>query len=75
MTNTSRHDEFVPDPKVWAELGVSAMTGWRWTNDPSLGFPPAIKIGRRNYRSRHALEAFKAAAIRKAIAARDEKAA
>src|SRR5437660_11033276 len=48
-------DELVPDPKVWRELGISSMTGWRWTRDHQLGFPPPIKIKARNYRSRRAL--------------------
>jgi hypothetical protein len=52
-------DELVPDPKVWRELGISKMTGWRWERDPDLGFPPKITIRNRNFRSRKQLEAFK----------------
>ena len=52
-------DQLVPDPQVWKEFGVSPMTGWRWTKDPKLGFPPLIKINTRNYRSRAALDNFK----------------
>jgi hypothetical protein len=37
-------DMLVPDPVVWREFGISSMTGWRWSNDPKLGFPPPIKI-------------------------------
>jgi len=51
--------DLVPDPVVQAEFGISAMTLYRWTLDPTLGFPPKIKIKTRNYRSRKALEAFK----------------
>jgi hypothetical protein len=29
-------DEFVPDPVVWKEFHVTAMTGHRWTEDPAL---------------------------------------
>lgn len=54
------HEELVPDPQVWLELGISSMTGYRWTHDPRLDFPRAIKIRNRNYRTRQALEAFKA---------------
>jgi predicted DNA-binding transcriptional regulator AlpA len=52
-------DELIPDPTVWKEFGISSMTGWRWTNDPALGFPPPVKIRNRKFRSRRALEAFK----------------
>ena len=37
-------DTLVPDPRVWQELGVTPMTGWRYTRDPKLNFPPPIKI-------------------------------
>jgi hypothetical protein len=47
-------DVFVPDPKVWVELGISSMTGWRWQRDRTLNFPPAIRIRGRNFRSRAA---------------------
>jgi hypothetical protein len=33
-------DTLVPDPLVWREFGITSMTGWRWSNDPDLGFPP-----------------------------------
>jgi predicted DNA-binding transcriptional regulator AlpA len=52
-------DQLVPDPQVWREFGISSMTGWRWTRDPTLGFPPPIKIRTRCFRSRRALEEFK----------------
>jgi hypothetical protein len=63
-------DEFVPDPVVWKEFGISSMTGWRWSHDPTmieLGFPPATKIRNRNYRNRHLLESFKARLLRRAF--------
>jgi hypothetical protein len=52
-------DEFVPDPQVCAEFGITSMTLWRWDHDPELKFPPAIKIRKKNYRSRLQLEKFK----------------
>lgn len=52
-------DGLVPDPVVQREFGVTAMTIWRWTNDPDLGFPPAMKIRKRNFRSRKLLDEFK----------------
>jgi hypothetical protein len=66
-------DAFVPDPAVWKELGVSSMTGWRWTQDASLHFPPAIQIRGRNFRSRRALEAWKRRMMRLALAQRSHK--
>lgn len=61
-------DELVPDPVVWREFGISSMTGWRWTHDLELGFPPPIKIRNRCFRSRRALEEFKVRMMRQAIA-------
>jgi hypothetical protein len=59
LSSNSDRDELVPDPVVWRELGITPMTGWRWTNDPDLDFPPQIKIRNRNFRSRKQFEAFK----------------
>jgi predicted DNA-binding transcriptional regulator AlpA len=67
-------DEFVPDPQVWREFGITSMTGWRWDHDSELDFPPSIKIGRRNYRSRRQLEKFKQCMLQKALARRTEAA-
>jgi hypothetical protein len=69
-TSPSDNDELVPDPQVWRELGITSMTGWRWTRDTDLEFPPQIKIRRRNFRSRQQLEAFKARMVRQALAHR-----
>lgn len=63
-------DELVPDPQVWRELGITSMTGWRYTHDPKLNFPPPIKIRTRNFRSRRQLEAFKARLLRDAMSRR-----
>lgn len=60
----------VPDPQVWREFNVSSMTLARWTADPTLGFPPPLKINGRNFRSRRLLEKFKEDLLRKAIADR-----
>lgn len=65
-------DEFVPDQKVWREFGISSMSGYRWTHDPNLNFPPAIKIRTRCFRSRRALEEFKERMMRSAISHRAE---
>ena len=63
-------DDLVPDPQVWREFGITAMTGYRWSHDPDLGFPPAIKIRTRNFRSRKALDVFKERLVTEAIAKR-----
>jgi hypothetical protein len=62
------YDELVPDPTVQKEFDVCAMTLWRWDNDPTLGFPPPIKIRNRKYRSRRKLEKFKERLLRDAMA-------
>jgi hypothetical protein len=67
-------DDLVPDPQVADEFNVSLMTLWRWTRDETLGFPVAIKIRNRNFRSRNALEAFKERLLRNAIRTRTEAA-
>jgi hypothetical protein len=64
----AQHDQFVPDPEVWSEFGVTSMTGYRWTHDPDLNFPPPIKVRKRNFRSRALLEEFKARLLRGAMA-------
>jgi hypothetical protein len=69
MFPSDEHDELVPDPVVWRELGICAMTWWRWNRDPRVGLPPPIKIRNRNYRSRRQLEEFKARMIRQAARA------
>ena len=61
-------DGLVPDPTVLKEFGIVPMTLWRWDQDPRVGFPPKIKIGPRNYRSRRLIEEFKAKLLREAIA-------
>jgi hypothetical protein len=63
-------DELVPDPQVWDEFGICAMTGWRWSRDPELKFPPPIKIRTRNFRSRRMLEDFKQRMLHLALAGR-----
>jgi hypothetical protein len=68
MKHADAPDELVPDPVVWREFGISSMTGWRWTNDPSLNFPPPIKIRTRCFRSRRQIEAFKAKLLKDAVA-------
>jgi predicted DNA-binding transcriptional regulator AlpA len=61
------HDILVPSRQVQREFAVSSMTIWRWDQNKNLGFPPAIKINGRSYRSRLMLEAFKARLLARAM--------
>ena len=70
-------DELVPDPQAQRELGITAMSMWRWDRDETLiaaGWPPPIRIRKRKFRSRRALEEFKASMARRALAQRLEAA-
>jgi len=61
MSSPIQADPLVPARQVQAEFGVTAMTLWRWVaRRDTTGFPPPIKINKRNYWRRSALEAFKA---------------
>lgn len=71
--NIIERDELVADPTVARELDRSLMTLWRMDHDPAmvaLGWPAKIQIHKRNFRSRRELEAFKANALKRAIAER-----
>jgi hypothetical protein len=74
MPNEYNHDApdiLVPDGQVAVELGgISFMSIVRYDADPlmaALGWPPPIRLKNRKYRSRKALESFKAALTRRAI--------
>jgi hypothetical protein len=72
LPNTS-FGEFVPDPQVIREFGITAMSLWRWDRDPVLkqmGWPAPVRIRKRKFRPRRALEAFKATMFRHAVEAR-----
>jgi len=66
-------DTFVPDVVVLQEFGITSMSLWRWDHDAALDFPPKIKIGGHNYRSRKALEVFKQRMQRTAIEQRSKQ--
>ena len=51
-------DKLLPELLVAARYGVSKMTLKRWTDDPRLGFPKAIVIRKRLYRSADQLDQF-----------------
>lgn len=61
MATVFKIDDLIKDSEVWRSLGVTSMTLWRWTHEERfahLKFPPVIKIGDRNYRSRSAVNKF-----------------
>jgi hypothetical protein len=70
--STFDFDQLVPDPQVRRELGgISAMTLWRWDRHPDKappGWESPVKIGKRNYRRRSAVEAVKRGGSRPAAA-------
>jgi hypothetical protein len=73
--NTSNEpDMLVADNTARAELGgLSRMSLHRYDRDPAmaaLGWPVRVMMNGRGYRSRKALEAFKANLMQRAIAAR-----
>jgi hypothetical protein len=73
----SEIDSLVPDPKVAKEFDTTLMTLWRWDHDAkkaALGWPPKVRIGRRNYRHRSQIEAFKSNLLRRALAERGSQA-
>jgi hypothetical protein len=58
--------ELVPDPQVCREFQITSMTLWRWDHDPELKFPPPVRIRKRKFRHRGALEDFKRQLLRNA---------
>jgi hypothetical protein len=63
----------IPDPEVFHDLHITAMTGWRWDRDPrmaALGWPPPIYRGRYKFHDSKQYQKFKATLLRQAIAKR-----
>ncbi|MGY3690706.1 hypothetical protein ACVIGA_000786 [Bradyrhizobium sp. USDA 3240] len=60
--STSPPDQWVAEQDVCAELSLTSMSFWRYDRDQKmmeLGWPPAIRLNGRIYRSRRALDLFK----------------
>ena len=69
-SNPKQPDPLVPDPEACREVGICTMTGWRWDRSKEmadLGWPVAIRINRRKFRSRAALDAFKQNLVERAV--------
>ena len=60
--------EFLTGPQVQKRYQKSAVTIWRWSRDPNLGFPKPIQINRLNYWRLSALEAWEAEQAEQAVA-------
>jgi hypothetical protein len=74
--STDDPGDLMTDAACRRELGgISSVTLWKYTNDKSLGFPPPVKIRKRNYRPRKLFDAFKARLIAQALAERSSGAA
>jgi predicted DNA-binding transcriptional regulator AlpA len=59
------HDRrLLPEAKVRERYGVSSMTLYRWDRNPSLNFPPPLRINNRKYRDASELDAFDEARLR-----------
>jgi hypothetical protein len=70
----STPDQWVSEKSVCAELNVTRMTTWRYDRDrrmTDLGWPPPIKLNTHIFRSRTALDTFKANLARLALTRRD----
>jgi hypothetical protein len=56
--------KYLPDAIVARKrYRVHPTTIWRWDRDPSLNFPPPLKINKRKYRDVAALDAWDASRI------------
>jgi hypothetical protein len=61
----------IPDPEVFDDLSITAMTGWRWDRDPDKlaeGWPPPIYRGRYKFRDENKLKKYKAKLVKQGIA-------
>jgi hypothetical protein len=73
-TETAEIGALIPDPEVFADLRISAMTGWRWDRDKTmiaLGWPPPIYRGRYKHRDANRYQKFKANLLQQAIKRRN----
>lgn len=72
---TETADRLIKDSEVRAEFGDLSEDALKaWDKDPNLGFPPKITIRNRHYRSRAALDAFKAKLLADAMRNRKKRA-
>ena len=70
-------DRLVPDAIVADELGISAMTLYRWDHGDAAmiaaGWPAPIVYKKRKFRSRRQIEIFKENLLKRAIHERGQK--
>ena len=61
--------ELVPDTEARKEFGNPCKMTWGRWEEQQPSFPPAIRINRRKFRTREALEAYKQSLIKQAMSA------
>ena len=64
-TDTSPGIKYLTDPQLCERYNVTAMSIWRWLNDPDMGFPqPALVIKDRRYWDEAQLVAWERGTVR-----------
>jgi hypothetical protein len=70
ITESTEVGALIPDPDVFRDLRITAMTAWRWDRDPrmaELGWPPPIYRGRYKFRDSNLYQRFKSNLVRQSI--------
>jgi hypothetical protein len=68
--------QFITDVEVRRQLSINEMRVWRWDHYPEQappGWPPRIRMGRRNFRDLEQFEAFKKNLIAASLAERKSR--
>ena len=56
------------DKQTAAYAGVTTVCIWNWDQDESLGFPPAVRIGRKKLRNLDEIDAWlRARTVRRVV--------
>jgi predicted DNA-binding transcriptional regulator AlpA len=49
MQRDNQNKKYLPARQVWERYGVTSMSLHRWVQNPEMGFPQPIYIGRNRY--------------------------
>ena len=61
------------DKQTAAYAGVTTVCIWNWDQDESLGFPPAVRIGRKKLRNLDEIDAWlRARTVRRLVRLSEE---
>jgi predicted DNA-binding transcriptional regulator AlpA len=61
------------DKQTAAYAGVTTVCIWNWDKDESLGFPPAVRIGRKKLRNLDEVDAWlRARTVRRVVRVSEE---